>query len=511
MEGNKSGARRVKCTLCNKRVKAGGVAEHMRAKHGAVASKQPANKPQRQKRRKAKPSAHHREVGKDYLAGLSMTAPGAMGKRVYELPLHPKHFKGTRLASMADLYNRWRLTHMKVSAISSASGLSSGAYAWGWTSDPSTHLQAGEEGLRQVSAYAVNRDVQISQSSILQIPTASSQTWYFTDLEAGFPEVETTHGVIHLVQSAPLGSLTTGSVVALRIHADWGVEFSDPKLRTDPTSIHAIYADSGYENYFTDSVSDWGSGKWLTLKHKQGGGVVPFSGAKTGLVYRFNGKSLQAITYTPSEAEVPVRGFVSVRYGVIIRGYAVKGMACFNDYAKAQGYANGLDSQPMKYWEAGPKVLPDNPAWVEYDEMISARGAAQETVLNRISGDVIRADVGTDKLCETLKTALDWRVSAPLPVLVTDPVIEPNQGSAAFWERMRSLIREVVREDTAGHSTVSGSKERISELSEFEEVESQDTTLTPGDQREVSDDAGEASTVLGSDNTTHSSVSDREN
>jgi hypothetical protein len=138
---------------------------------------------------------------------------------------------------------------------------------------------------------------------------------------------------------------------------DWTVQFESPDSQ-DPDDVN-VYADRGYENYYTNSVGDWLEGKALSLKVSAGGNLVPFSNAPIGHIFKLSsGATLKAFANatetTPS---------VVITHAALVRNYYRKAFAVFDSEEKAKAYHQGDDTKVLVFYKPGGAITPANPAW----------------------------------------------------------------------------------------------------------------------------------------------------
>lgn len=295
-------------------------------------------------------------TGTDLLPSTrELTTSDDTGLVLASLPISPQ-FRGTRLQAESALWSRWRPLSLQLQIISSAGSATSGAYCVGFTYDPHTRLGSGAGNINTVVAMRPSVTSNIHQGVTFAIPCDSIQKWYNV---SGSEDADSIHGRVFVVLLSPIGNLTSGSRISLQLRLTWKVLFEGPALPR-AVSSRFIYADAGYENYFTDSVSDWASGKKLTLKHAEGGSAVPFSDAAPATIYTLDDKA--QLKYYKAGAADPV----PLKYAVRIPNYSVAAFAVFDDAAKAKLFKDGGDSANcLDYVKAGPYVSPSNPVWVE--------------------------------------------------------------------------------------------------------------------------------------------------
>jgi hypothetical protein len=215
----------------------------------------------------------------------------------------------------------------------------------------------GEGALRKLGTFSVNKQAHVSQPVTMSIPCDAARKWY--DISEGDPSSsDSVHGLAVAILSAPVNNIT-GSI-GFTFHLKWTVRFSGPDIESTAETGSLVYADPGYENYFTDSTSDWAGGNKLTLKHSEGGNAVRFSGAAAGVVYELDSHA-SLLAYSNAALSTTTR----VKWAVVAKDYT-NGVifVVFNEKVKAQKYIKDGDlASALPYYGAGPYVVPENPAW----------------------------------------------------------------------------------------------------------------------------------------------------
>lgn len=330
---------------------------------GATRSKKSKNRPRRRGAGRGRGQVgsvvERRASGNDIIGSVTMqTASAHSGAGILHAPINPRNFPGTRFYQESKLWTRWRPVSLKVRLVSGASQLVVGRCGLGWHADPKVDFPTGQSGVVRFGTLRPGKSGHPSDLSEISIPSGmrnSSQTWYIIE---GEPE-DSDHGTLIALVLSSLGAMTGTSAITFQVELDWTVEFSGPDVESAEGTAETIYADSGYENYFTTSVSDWAAGQKLTLKHSSGGYAALFSDARPGIVYELDPKAVLK-AYTSATAQA------NVKYGVRIPNYYEAALAVFVDLKKAQDFASSGDSTHcMTYHSAGGYVSPSNPAWTE--------------------------------------------------------------------------------------------------------------------------------------------------
>lgn len=225
--------------------------------------------------------------------------------------------------------------------------------------DSSLDLASGTSAIKSVGSFQVSRDTHISRPQHLRIPTATVQKLLFT---SGSRE-DSDQGTIYVILTSAIGNLVAGSAISFTIRLKTRCEYFN-RLAVPSANDTVIYADEGYDNYFTDSSSDVQGGTKLTLKAHEGGAVVPFSNASPEAVYKFSGTKLAYCKAT--ETAATATGLVT--HAVPIRNSATGGLFVFDTLDKARAYTKTGDvANCLTYVSPGPYVTPSNPGWILVD------------------------------------------------------------------------------------------------------------------------------------------------
>lgn len=123
-------------------------------------------------------------------------------------------------------------------------------------------------------------------------------------------------------------------------------------------------------NYFTDSSSDWKSGKYLTFKWHEGGDIVSFPGGEVQKPY----KCTSSVGFYKSNGTLSV-----TNWAVCVQETTEDGkpmLAPVENEEKAIAWCKApADNLLITYYAAGPWVTPENPPWFEknvsYDLFLS--------------------------------------------------------------------------------------------------------------------------------------------
>lgn len=286
--------------------------------------------------------------GNDLISSVTVPADAKSGLVIARVDICPSKFPGTSLWRQAQLYANWKPARkLKIVVQPSAGTTTSGSYIMGWTMDSRLDIPSGDNAVRTVATFEKRQTGKIYEKKELSIPLKTVQALLFCDAS----KEDSDQGTFYLVLSSGIGNLTAGSVVSFNIYIDYDVDFEN-RLATPDTSDSFIYPDSGYESYFTDN----GDGvEKLSLKHTEGGALVPFHQALPEAVYQFVGNSLKYC----KERETSVTATGIITNAVRIRGRSDGALYVFENSTKAKAYADsGDEDNCIKYEAAGPRVDP---------------------------------------------------------------------------------------------------------------------------------------------------------
>jgi len=247
---------------------------------------------------------------------------------------------------------------------SNASLTTAGQITVGWSADQKEKIPSGTNAVTKVAAMVPSRTFHVGTSPLrIALPVATLTKWYQCDTD---DDELRTQGVLFAVVSGDLAS-TTGNV-SLTFTLHWKCEFTSPNLPAESSKGgEPIHCAEGYENYFTDSSSNWQKGTKLTFKHKEGGDIVPFPGAVTGVVYKIE-SGADCEYYKTAET------VAKCRYACRIWDFpAYPALCVFETFAQAKAYSTSGDATKcLTYVSAGPWVTPDNPQWIPSDSVTSS-------------------------------------------------------------------------------------------------------------------------------------------
>lgn len=286
--------------------------------------------------------------GNDLISSVDVPATAKSGTVIARVDICPSKFPGTSLWRQAQLYANWKPARkLKIVVQPSAGTTTSGSYILGWTMDSQLDIPSGDNAVRTVATFERRQTAKIYEKKELNIPLKTVQTLLFTDSS----KEDSDQGTFYLVLSSGIGNLTTGSVVSFNIYIDYDIDFEN-RLATPDTSSSFIYPDPGYESYFTDN----GDGVTkLSLKHAEGGALVPFHQSIPEAVYEFVGESLKYCK--TGETSATATGIVT--HAVRIRGRSDGALYVFENNTKASAYAStGDEDNCITYAAAGPWVSP---------------------------------------------------------------------------------------------------------------------------------------------------------
>lgn len=284
--------------------------------------------------------------GTDLVASVTVPQTAATGTIIARLDINPAKFAGTTLAKQASLWSNWIPKKLQVEVQPSAGTTTSGTYLVGWTLDSSLDIPSGVNAIRAVSAFEKPEKPRIFDKVKYNISCRMVQRMLFCD---GARE-DSDQGTLYIVLSSGIGNLVTGSVLTFNVYLNYDIEFYN-RLATPASEEVLIFPQAGYENYFTDSSSDWAAGTKLSLKQKEGGALVPWDGAVPEAIYQFKGTSLQY--YDAATTLKPIT------HAVRIRNRGDGALAVFESLVKAQAYVStGDEVNCLTFKQAGPFVTP---------------------------------------------------------------------------------------------------------------------------------------------------------
>lgn len=212
----------------------------------------------------------------DVISTVVIRKNAVPGDGLLSFIVNPGFLRDTRLSMYSRMWSRWRPKKL-VLEVSPAAGLMiPGSYVAAWSADPNERLPSGVAAIAHLVALGCQVQNPIGVVSRLNIPCSATARWYVMNGEA----VDDAHGSVHAVLAGSLGAVDVA--VTFKLH--WTIEFNGPNLEAPGEEMYTE-PEAGWENIFTDSVSDWQGGKKLTFKHAEGGTVVPWTNLKSMVVY----------------------------------------------------------------------------------------------------------------------------------------------------------------------------------------------------------------------------------
>lgn len=294
--------------------------------------------------------------GVDIIGTFPIAATAQAGSVVMGGPLSPTFLEATRIHAEASLWSRWKPIKMRLEFISSAGAMTSGSLVSGWTINPDLWLKDDLSSISTVAAFASSAQFHISKRFSINIPCSMTRTWYLNDSKADM--IDQCHGKFFAVLASGIGNVTGSSTFTYTVRLHYTILFDTPMLPKAAEDIYeTVYANSGFESYFTDSTSGWASGKILSLKHTAGGALVEFDGLTEGAIYMLDVKATLT-AYTSTGATV------KVKYMTKIFGQD-KHVIVFPGITEAKAYIHDKDvNHGLTFIKAGEVVTPSNPAWL---------------------------------------------------------------------------------------------------------------------------------------------------
>ena len=344
----------ISCPQCAKKFATpAAMALHRSMKH---ANPKPANPPPKARRARKRPQAKAAisgtaDSGTGLLTHIDVSSTSKVGDPLYSLDVSPRGFSD-RVAAISRNWGRWKPTNVSFHLQTNAPSISGGSVVMAWS--PSTGLQSLEDAM---ASHHVSIPLSFSGIKTLKTNRPPSQQWLQFDTEEEF------HGTLHVILDSPLVGVS--GTIRMTLTVSWSVLFDGPQT---PTS-DGLYANDAWTPYFSDSVSDWGGGKYLTLKHKEGGSVVPFPGLSLDHLYKVDGPGIPI--YWSSGGSAPQESHF--HFGAAIGGQYPTGLAIFKTIEGAKTFIKDRKdlSHCTEYVKAGSLVEPVNPAWRSIEKVIT--------------------------------------------------------------------------------------------------------------------------------------------
>lgn len=286
--------------------------------------------------------------GIDVIGVSSIRSTDKVGTVLLTFQVNPRALAGTRVQKEAQLWARWRPIKLRLEACSGAGLMLPGSYIMAWTADPNERVVGTmEETVARLTSFGVQAQKPVGQNASLVIPCDATARWYVMQGEA----VDDSHGTVLSALSGMVGG-TTISIV-WKLH--WTIEFNGPDVPVLTQDL-LIHPEAGWENIFTDSVSDWAEGARLTFKHAEGGSVVPWQGVQDHVVYVPT--SGVKIPYYKADGSAGTVGFFSKIHAAQYES----GLVCHATKEDAEAYQKTGDVAKVLPWkQAGEWCTPASP------------------------------------------------------------------------------------------------------------------------------------------------------
>lgn len=368
--------------------------------------------------------------GVDIIGIIDVGPSRAVGANLFAQAICPSILTDSRLQQQSKLYSRWRPKKLRVLVVGSGSANTFGSLAIGWSPDSTNTITGNDtQNLNRVMACRPSSMNRMNQTTVLNIPVATTRKWYLTKGTAD----DANHGVLNVVVASTTGGYTGNTTFTITL--EWVVEFEGAELGAASLE-EDITPDVGFQDLFTTSDGSWNS-EYLTMKMHHGGQMAPFSAAHPAYVYT-PAPSTTVKYYLEDKTTLKTASFFAV-----IQGYTIPGFVLFASYQDAKDYIRTGDTNKcLKYYTQGPVITPSIPKFRVADE---ATVTVEQGLLRRIDEltDQLRAiktpvtrtialnkDL-TDikKNSDATKTKLermpDGTLTSTFKVLVTDPVPVP--------------------------------------------------------------------------------------
>lgn len=290
--------------------------------------------------------------GVDVIGVTDVASKDLVGKALLTFVVNPLSLSGTRLEREARLWARWRPKSLRLEVCPSAGMVIPGGYIAAWSADPLERVKgSGSQVISRLTSFGCQLQNSLGVKGVLNIPCSTTAKWYTLHGEA----VDDSHGVI-LAALAGRVAIQEISAVSITWKLHWTFEFNGPDLPQAAEEL-LIRPEAGWENVFTDSVSDWAAGKKLTFKHAEGGSVVPWEGVQSGLVY-IPTAGVKIPYYSSATAQGEVKFFSRI----IDSPNYTSAICCHASEADAIAYQNTGDITKVLDWaKAGEWATPALP------------------------------------------------------------------------------------------------------------------------------------------------------
>jgi len=180
-----------------------------------------------------------RAQGCDFLTTVTVPTSAVAGQVQWNMPMNPTALVGTRLATMAGLYEKYRFNRFIVRAIPQNSTSYSGGYGLAYDRDPTDATPpSGDEGIRQFMAMPSTQIANAWAPLTLDCKMMSPETCYFTNITSGSDERLVDQGQLYFFAT---GTPTQALTFFLEVEFDismWVPEIG-PSLTSGTVKISA--------------------------------------------------------------------------------------------------------------------------------------------------------------------------------------------------------------------------------------------------------------------------------
>lgn len=394
--------------------------------------------------------------GTEVLSILNLQMGTKAGRVLMYQAFNPVVLDGTRLASLAKNFMRWKPISLRLGLVGAAPTTTPGQLAMCWVADPRERLPTGELAMvRKVGAISPRVISHLWENKWLIINRQPIQKWLYTNPK----EEDAFHGAFLVVCMAGLSGGT--GVVQTTLQLDWKICFDGSDVNAEDDETQLVNADEGYYPYFTTYSSHLPQTDRLTVMNGTQGGyaeICRFSLAEPDLVY-VPVKS-DALKYYDTQGQ-------EKNVAAIVRMKEVPDplMWCFATTADATKYVQKGDiSNVIKYYKGGEWAV-GNPLF-KPKALEATLNLANPTYSVNISDDRLEKAANstlfhTRRVDAAVNSTLSCWLSGPdpLPVVVAGrldaeseadsfAVVEPDEDAppptAALDEQIRSLQDQLV-------------------------------------------------------------------
>lgn len=219
------------------------------------------------------PSQEQRFVGSEMVSFPTVSSSDPMGTLLFDFDVNPKTFVGSRLATVADLWDMWKINSFSVELTPSVPMTVPGSYVLGIDPDP----KADYGGMGSVNRIKALSNIpgggvfQLFQPARVFLQSNRSKEWLFCN-PSQEEAYKTMAGVVACALVAPPSGTTGGLLLTLKIHYDIqfrGQSLQEPSVEGLTKLVFTTGPNSSYPEFLAkvdNAIAPANDGQIYTVK-----------------------------------------------------------------------------------------------------------------------------------------------------------------------------------------------------------------------------------------------------